>query len=175
MLEIVIEVRRALLAIPGISQVTVVGGELRQYQVLLDPPALARHGVGVLDVVRALEGADATTAAGFHVDDSQVTQAAVAGAGVDTVLRGVRAFGAKVDVSTLPEDAQRYCRMLETLADAVGHLGHVMPPEMRKPPIINLDTEPPPASAHQQHPAAATGAATVPTPGGGDAIFDPLA
>lgn len=66
-----IDVRRALLAIPGISQVTVVGGGLRQYQALLDPPALARHRVGVLDVVRALEDTDATTAAGFHVDDSQ--------------------------------------------------------------------------------------------------------
>ncbi len=46
------DVRRALLAIPGIAQVVPIGGDLRQYQVLLDPPAMARHGVGVLDVVR---------------------------------------------------------------------------------------------------------------------------
>jgi CzcA family heavy metal efflux pump len=65
------EVRRALLAIPGISQVVAIGGDIRQYRVLLDPPALTRHGVGVLDVVLALEAASATTAAGFHVDDSQ--------------------------------------------------------------------------------------------------------
>ncbi len=65
------DVRRALLAIPGIAQVVPIGGDLRQYHVHLDPQALARHGVGVLDVVRALEAASASTAAGFHVDDSQ--------------------------------------------------------------------------------------------------------
>jgi len=65
------DVRRALLAIPGIAQVVPIGGDLRQYQVLLDPPAMARHSVGVLDVVRAMEATNATTAAGFHVDDSQ--------------------------------------------------------------------------------------------------------
>ncbi len=65
------DVRRALLAIPGIAQVVPIGGDLRQYQVLLDPPAMARHGVGVLDVVRALEGTSASTAAGFHIDGSQ--------------------------------------------------------------------------------------------------------
>ena len=64
-------VRRALLAIPGIAQVVPIGGDLRQYQVLLDPPAMARHGVGVLDVVRALEETSASTAAGFHIDESQ--------------------------------------------------------------------------------------------------------
>lgn len=65
------DVRRALLAIPGIAQVVPIGGDLRQYQVLLDPQAMARHGVGVLDVVAALETTSASTAAGFHVDDSQ--------------------------------------------------------------------------------------------------------
>ena len=65
------DVRRALLAIPGIAQVVPIGGDVRQYQVHLDAPALARHGVGVLDVVRALETTSANTAAGFHIDESQ--------------------------------------------------------------------------------------------------------
>jgi len=65
------DVRRALLAIPGIAQVVPIGGDLRQYQILLEPPAMARHGVGVLDVVRALEETSASTAAGFHIDESQ--------------------------------------------------------------------------------------------------------
>jgi CzcA family heavy metal efflux pump len=65
------DVRRALLAIPGISQVVPMGGDLRQYQVNLDPAALARHNVGMLDVVTALESASANAAAGFHIDDSQ--------------------------------------------------------------------------------------------------------
>jgi CzcA family heavy metal efflux pump len=65
------DVRRALLAIPGIAQVVPIGGDLRQYQIQLEPTAMVRHGVGVQDVVSALEGASAATAAGFHVDDSQ--------------------------------------------------------------------------------------------------------
>jgi CzcA family heavy metal efflux pump len=65
------DVRRALLAIPGIAQVVPIGGDLRQYQVHLDASALARHGVGVLDVVKALETTSANTAAGFHIDESQ--------------------------------------------------------------------------------------------------------
>ncbi len=63
--------RRALLAIPGIAQVVPIGGDVRQYQVLLDPPSMARHSIGVLDVVQAMEESSASTAAGFHIDDSQ--------------------------------------------------------------------------------------------------------
>ena len=65
------DVRRALLAIPGISQVVPMGGDLRQYQVQLDPSALARHKIGMLDVVGALEVSSASAAAGFHIDESQ--------------------------------------------------------------------------------------------------------
>jgi len=65
------DVRRALLAIPGISQVVPMGGDLRQYQVHLDPSALARHKIGMLDVVGALEVSSASAAAGFHIDESQ--------------------------------------------------------------------------------------------------------
>ncbi len=65
------DVRRALLAIPGISQVVPMGGDLRQYQVHLDPAALARHNLGIVDVLQALETASANAAAGFHIDGSQ--------------------------------------------------------------------------------------------------------
>jgi CzcA family heavy metal efflux pump len=65
------DVRRALLAIPGISQVVPMGGDIRQYQVHLEPAALARHGLGTLDVVDALEKASSNAAAGFHIDESQ--------------------------------------------------------------------------------------------------------
>ena len=42
--------RRTLLAIPGISRVAAIGGDRRQLQVHLDPSALVRHRIGVLDV-----------------------------------------------------------------------------------------------------------------------------
>ena len=38
-------VRKRLLTIPGVSRVFVMGGERKQFQVLIDPDALIRYGV----------------------------------------------------------------------------------------------------------------------------------
>ena len=40
-------VRRRLLATPGVSQVTVIGGERKQFEVLVDPERLANYGVSL--------------------------------------------------------------------------------------------------------------------------------
>jgi CzcA family heavy metal efflux pump len=64
-------VRRSLLALPGISQVVPIGGELREYLVELDPAAIVQAGISVEEVVKALEAASAVPAAGFHVDSGQ--------------------------------------------------------------------------------------------------------
>jgi CzcA family heavy metal efflux pump len=64
-------VRRSLLAIPGISQVVPIGGDVRQYLVELDPAALVQARLSVADVVEALESTSAVSAAGFHVDRSE--------------------------------------------------------------------------------------------------------
>jgi CzcA family heavy metal efflux pump len=64
-------VRRSLLALPGISQVVPIGGDVREYQVELDPAAIAQSRVSVDEVVEALEGASGVPAAGFHVDGGQ--------------------------------------------------------------------------------------------------------
>jgi CzcA family heavy metal efflux pump len=61
-------VRRSLLAIPGISQVVPIGGDEREYAVELDVASIVQAGIGVDEVVRGLENASATPAAGFHVD-----------------------------------------------------------------------------------------------------------
>jgi len=59
------ELRRRLLGIPGVAQVTPIGGELRQIQVVLDPGAMARVGVGHQQVLRVLEGANQNAPGGF--------------------------------------------------------------------------------------------------------------
>ena len=64
-------VRRNLLAIPGISQVVALGGDVRQLQVTVEPTALARHGVALDDVVTAAARASDSPAAGFHVESEQ--------------------------------------------------------------------------------------------------------
>jgi len=64
-------VRRSLLAVPGISQVVPIGGEVREYLVELDPAAVVQAGISVEEVVKALDAASAVPAAGFHVDGGQ--------------------------------------------------------------------------------------------------------
>ncbi len=63
--------RRALLAIPGISQVKPIGGDVREYQVQVDPQRLAQVGVTLDQVVEALNDATRDPAAGFHIDQGQ--------------------------------------------------------------------------------------------------------
>ena len=64
-------VRRRLLATPGVSQVTVIGGERRQYEVLVDPDRLASYGVPLSAVETALRGASRNTSAGFRLAGGQ--------------------------------------------------------------------------------------------------------
>jgi CzcA family heavy metal efflux pump len=64
-------VRRSLLALPGISQVVPIGGDVREYRIELDPAAIVQAGVTVDDVVQALAQSSATPAAGFHVEGGQ--------------------------------------------------------------------------------------------------------
>ena len=59
-------VRRRLLATPGVSQVTVIGGERRQFEVLVDPERLADYGVALSAVEAALGRANRNTSAGFR-------------------------------------------------------------------------------------------------------------
>ena len=66
-----VNVRRALLAIPGISQVIPIGGEQLEFQVEVDPAALRQRGLGLGEVLAALEAASQSPAAGFHVDRGQ--------------------------------------------------------------------------------------------------------
>jgi CzcA family heavy metal efflux pump len=56
--------RRRLLAVPGVAQVTVLGGGLKQYQVRLDTAQLAALGVSLDEVADALAASNENTAAG---------------------------------------------------------------------------------------------------------------
>jgi CzcA family heavy metal efflux pump len=64
-------VRRNLLAIPGISQVVPIGGEVREFQAELHIPTLVQQGMNIAEVADALEGATRNPAAGFHLDRGQ--------------------------------------------------------------------------------------------------------
>jgi CzcA family heavy metal efflux pump len=58
-------VRPRLLALTGVAQVTVMGGTMKQYQVLTSPDRLARRDVTIDELTRAIERTNAATGGGF--------------------------------------------------------------------------------------------------------------
>lgn len=58
-------VRQRLLTIPGVSQVIVMGGDRKQFQVLVDPDMLLRYGVSLHEVKSALQRSNQNTAGGY--------------------------------------------------------------------------------------------------------------
>src|SRR6188474_1210083 len=64
-------VRRRLLAIPGVSQVTPIGGAERQFQVVAHPDALRANQVSLTELLDAARGASQNTSAGIYTEGSQ--------------------------------------------------------------------------------------------------------
>jgi CzcA family heavy metal efflux pump len=65
------QVRRRLLAVPGVSQVVATGGGERQYQVIVSPQRLAAADISSDEVEEALRRASRNTSAGFRVASGQ--------------------------------------------------------------------------------------------------------
>lgn len=63
--------RRRVLAVPGVSQVIVTGGERRQFQVVLRPERLIAYKLTVDEVLRALEATNLSISAGFLTEGGQ--------------------------------------------------------------------------------------------------------
>ena len=62
------DLRNKLLAIPGVSQVSVIGGELPEYQVLVRQENLRLYDLTMEDVVSAARAAHSTLSAGYIPD-----------------------------------------------------------------------------------------------------------
>ena len=58
-------VRPHLLAVEGVAEVNVFGGEVRQWQIQVQPEKLMRYGLSIQDVVQAARNATGVKAAGF--------------------------------------------------------------------------------------------------------------
>ncbi len=58
-------VRQRLLTIPGVSQVFTMGGERKQFQVLVDPDAMLRFGVTLDEIEKAVAGSNANATGGY--------------------------------------------------------------------------------------------------------------
>lgn len=59
------QIRPRLLALPGVSQVTVIGGQVRQYQVLADPDRLLQYNLPLSALTTAVREANQSTSGGF--------------------------------------------------------------------------------------------------------------
>ena len=64
-------VRRRLLAVPGVSQVTPIGGAERQFQVIAHPEALRANSVSLTELLDAVRGASENTSAGIFTEGPQ--------------------------------------------------------------------------------------------------------
>src|SRR5438128_4188742 len=64
-------VRRRLLAVAGVSQVTPIGGAERQYQVIAHPEQLRANSVSVTELLNAVRGASQNTSAGIYTEGPQ--------------------------------------------------------------------------------------------------------
>jgi hypothetical protein len=64
-------VKPQLLAVPGVAQAQILGGEVRERQILVDPARLAGNDLSLDDVVNAAARATAVVGGGFIETDSQ--------------------------------------------------------------------------------------------------------
>jgi len=64
-------VRRRLLAVPGVSQVTPIGGAERQFQVVARVNELRANNISVNELLDAVRGASQNTSAGIYVEGPQ--------------------------------------------------------------------------------------------------------
>lgn len=64
------DVRNRLLAVPGVASVEILGGYLRQFQVLIDPDRMSARGISLDQVMHAVDGANVNAAGGFITQGS---------------------------------------------------------------------------------------------------------
>lgn len=65
------QVTNRLLAVPGVTQIVVFGGDVRQYQVLVNPQKLQAYNVSLADITKATQGANVNAPGGFLINPDQ--------------------------------------------------------------------------------------------------------
>jgi CzcA family heavy metal efflux pump len=65
------QVKNRLLAVPGVTQIVVFGGDVRQYQVLVDPAKLRAFNVSLKEVTEATQKANVNAPGGFLINPDQ--------------------------------------------------------------------------------------------------------
>jgi CzcA family heavy metal efflux pump len=64
-------IRRRLLSLPGVAQVAPIGGEVKQYQILVSPEKLAAYDISLNQVLHAAESSNMNSSGGVYMDAGQ--------------------------------------------------------------------------------------------------------
>lgn len=102
------QVARRLLAVEGVSKVSPIGGDVKQYQAVLDPQRLRAYGISMQEVAAAISVNNENVSAGVLVDG-----------GSESILRGIGR------VETIQDIAEILVRNEGGRAITVGDLGEV--------------------------------------------------
>ncbi len=84
------ELRRRLKSLSGVAQVIVMGGELREFQVLVEPEKLLRYDLSLADVIGAVSSSSENSTGGFLVRGAQ-----------ESVIRGLGRVKSKEELGDL--------------------------------------------------------------------------
>lgn len=102
------KLRPLLLAVPGVADISVVGGEVRELQIHVDPEKLVRRQVLLDEVITAVKNATALRGVGYVETQNQRIPIAAKGQATDparfaeTIIRGAGAASIRLsDVATV--------------------------------------------------------------------------
>jgi len=82
-------IRRRLLSVPGVSQVVPIGGDVKQYQVLVSPEKLTAYAISLNEVLHAAEQSNTNSSGGAYMD-----------AGQEYLIRGIGRVQNLEDIAT---------------------------------------------------------------------------
>jgi CzcA family heavy metal efflux pump len=97
-------IRRRLLSVPGIADVLTIGGDERQVQLLVDPARLSARGLGMNEVVEAMERASGNRSAGVAVANGQEWLIEGVGRAADADAFGAVVVGDQAGLPVLARD-----------------------------------------------------------------------
>jgi Cu/Ag efflux pump CusA len=63
--------RKRILSVPGVAEVIPIGGDTKQFQVIVQPERLASYNLTLADVTSALRASNQNASAGFYTESSQ--------------------------------------------------------------------------------------------------------
>ena len=106
--------RPRLLAVQGVAQVSVIGGDLKQYQVKVDPEKLLKFGVSMSDVDEAIARATKNTTGGFLFKEN--TESLIRNIGLITNIEDLKKA---VIPREIPDDAHAPALLVEQVAEVV--------------------------------------------------------